>query len=233
MPGTDGRWTQQTSNPDMQIFFGPSAFVDTAAHAVLSFGEGGFVWTVPETDASIFVASLPLLLRTGVYATPAYDQEQFGTAASQPGPSAVPFTSGPSALPVSGAPNFQGFPPFPGSQMATLAGPMTGPTPKGIQIDSIDVIYSVLTLDAAAAEVTLFGVAFVNGEAPVTTTFLNNAGLALTAAANPYVVNTPNPTPEMLVTADNEINCLINFTAGATGTVAFYGVVLHCHFNFN
>lgn len=238
MPHTDGRWTSGTSFPDLQIFVGADEFTDLAGLATTPSSiatPGVFFKTVPATDASIFVASLAeAWLRSGVYATPQYDQEQYGTAASVPGPTTVANTSGSLALPGSGSPYYQGFPPIPGTTMATLAGPVTGAAAKGIQIDSIDVIYQVLTLAAAAATVGLTSTVFANLVAPVVTNIIALGAHSLPTAigAHPQVTNVPVTTPAMTVGIDTEVLLNVNLTAGATGTINFYGVVIKAHYNF-
>jgi hypothetical protein len=239
MPHTDGRWTCGTPYPDLQLFIGALRFTDVAGLATTpaTIASPGLVFkTVPAADASIFAVDLSeLLLRSGVYATAAYDQEQYGTAASVPGPSLVVNTSGPLALPGSGSPNYQGFPPIPGASVATLAGASVGAAQKGIQIDSIDIIYQVLTLAASAATVGLTKTVFANGVAPAVTNLiaLGANGLPTAVAAQPVVTNVLVSTPAMIIASDTEVILNINLTAGATGTVKFYGAVIKAHFNFN
>lgn len=230
---TDGTWDQGTPQPDLRIFVGADQFTDFAALATLPAtpAPGLLFKTVPATDAAKFFSSLPgLLLRSGVFATPAGTQEQFGTAAAQPGPSLVAGTSGPLAL-------IQGKPPMTAAQMATIAGSRSGPQPKGIQINSVDVIYQVLALAAAAATIGLTTTQFpAISAAPIVTNLipLGLNGLLLPIDAHPIVVNVPVPSPAMIVpTNDTEVILNINFTGGATGTVNFYGAVLNCSFNLN
>ena len=229
---TDGTWDQATPQPDGRIFIGADQFIDFAALATLPAAPapGLLFKTVPATDASKFFSSCPgLLLRSGVYAGP-NTQEQFGTAAAAPGPSHVPGTSGPLAF-------IQGRPPMLGAKMATVAGSLAGPLPKGIQINSVDVIYQVLTLAAAAATIGLTTTQFpAVSAAPIVTNLiaLGTNGLLLPIDAHPIVVNVPVTSPAMIVpTNDTEVILNINFTAGATGTVNFYGAVLNCSFNYN
>jgi len=240
MPHTDGRWTQGTSNPDLQLFIGALKFKDLAGLATTpaSIATPGLIWQlVPAGDASIFTVDLAeLMLRSGVYATPAYDQEQFGTAASVPGPSIVANTSGPLAIPGSGTPNFQGFPPTPSALMATLAGPSTGPAQKGIQIDSVDVIYQVLAdATAVAATIGLTKTTFSNLAAPVVTNLiaLGANGLPVIIGAQPQVTNVAVTIPAMIVASDTEVLLNINLTGGTAGTIKFFGAVIKAHFNLN
>jgi hypothetical protein len=240
MSHTDGRWTQGTPNPDLQIFFGADQFVDVSTLSTVAatiVTPGVLFKTVGAGAAAIFVSSLPgLLLRSGVYASAAYDQEQYGTAASVPGPSLVSGTSGPLALPGSGSPNYQAFPPIPKASMATLAGPVTGPTKKGIQIDSVDVIYQILTdATAVAATMGLTATVFANLAAPVVTNLiaLGANGLPVIIGAQPQVKNVAVTTPAMIVAADTEVLLNINLTGGTAGTIKFFGAVIKAHFNLN
>jgi len=240
MPHTDGRWTQGTPFPDLQIFVGVDEFTDVAGVATLATSiatPGLFFKTVGSAAAAVFASSLPgLMLRSGVYATPQYDQEQYGTAASVPGPSAVSGTNGPLALPGPASPYYQAFPPTPGTSVATLAGATTGPSKKGIQIDSVDVIYQVLSdATAVAATIGLTKTVFTNGADPVVTNLIALAanGLPTAVAAHPVTTNVPVTTPAVIVAADTEVILNINLTGGTAGTIKFYGAVIKAHFNLN
>lgn len=225
---TEGKWEQGTPSTDMQIFVDAGWFTDVAGLAtVASAGPGLFVKHVPATDASTFFANLGLLLRTGQYAS-ADGQSQFGTAAGVAGPTTVANTSGPLALPP-------GIPPILAANLPTLGNIQRGPIPKGMQINSIDVIYTVAALAAAVATVGLTTTTFANATAPVVTNLIALAanGLPTAVQATPYVKNVAVATPAMLITADTEVIANVNFTGGATGTVDFYGIVVHCSFNFN
>jgi hypothetical protein len=166
-------------------------------------------------------------LRTGQYAS-ASSQSQFGTAAGVAGPTTVANTSGPLALPA-------GIPPILAANLPTLGNIQRGPIPKGMQINSIDVIYTVAGLAAAVATVGLTTTAFANTTAPVVANLIALAanGLPTAVQATPYVKNVAVATPAMIITADTEVVANVNFTGGATGTVDFYGIVVHCSYNFN
>lgn len=234
MSVTDGRWEGNTSFPDLQLFIGALKFKDLAGLATTpaSVATPGLIWQLaPAGDACIFVADLAeLFLRSGVYATPAYDQEQFGTAAAQPGPSAVSGTSGPLALE-------QGQPPVLATQMGTvIGGVQSGPIPKGIQIDSVDVIYQVLAdATAVAATMGLTKTVFKNLTAPVVTNLiaLGANGLPVVIGAQPQVTNVPVVSPAMIVASDTEVLLNINLTGGTAGTIKFFGAVIKAHYNLN
>lgn len=234
MSHTDGRWTQGTSVPDLQQFIGADEFALLGGTAPLpsTIATPGLLFrTVAAGSAAIFAKSLSeLLLRSGVYATPAYDQEQFGTAAAQPGPSSVSGTSGPLALQ-------QGQPPVLASQMGTvIGGVQTGPIPKGIQIDSVDVIYQVLAdATAVAATMGLTKTVFKNLTAPVVTNLiaLGANGLPVVIGAQPQVTNVAVASPAMIVASDTEVLLNINLTGGTAGTIKFFGAVVKAHYNLN
>ena|ERR1700735_307207 len=233
MTATLGTITQGSPNTDGQIFVGASEFKDTAGVSTYaSAGAGLFTLNVPATDAATFFANVTTILRrTGQLATPSSSQEQFGTAASQPGPSSVSGTSGPLALPA-------GFPPYLAAALPTLATPVTGAPAKGFEITSMDVIYEVDTLALAAATCGLTVTQFVNGVAPAVTNRITLAANGLpttvnTVAGQAYVKNVAVPSPVFSTAADGETIVNVNLTAGATGTAKFYGVVLHVNFNLN
>jgi hypothetical protein len=227
---TEGKWEQMTPQSDLQIFVGAGSFADTSAHAVLATqGAGLFDFTLAAGLAATFFTEAGLFLRTGVLATPAFDQEQYGTAASQPGPSAVAGTSSPFGF-------VPGFPPLTAANMATLGKFQTGAVPKGMQVNSLDVVYTVGGAAATAPTVGMTRTAFANNVAPVVTNIitLGTNGLATAVQAQPYVINVPVTTPAMITTTDSAPIINFNITAGAsTGTVTFYGVIMRCSYNMN
>lgn len=237
MSQTDGRWTAKTPFPDLQIFYGAERFslLGGAAPLPATIATPGLLFrTVAAGSAAIMATSLGLLLRSGIYGNAAYDQEQFGTAASVPGPSLVSNTNDPEALRGSGTPNYQGFPPLPSARLATLGAIASGPSIKGIQIDSVDVIYQVLTdATAVAATLGLTKTVFANLVAPVVTNLIALAanGLPVVIGAQPQVTNVVVPVPAMIQAADTEVLLNINLTGGTAGTIKFYGAVVKAHYN--
>jgi hypothetical protein len=232
---TDGRWEQAQPFTDLQIFRGPSDWLDTSGFATyVQLSNGLYSLHVPAGDASTFVTDLFGLHRTGQYATPAYNQEQFGTAAAQPGPSLVSGTSGPDAF-------TQPMPPVLAGLMTTTTGSLnqtapggilTGPRPKGMQATSIDIIYRVNTANATLATVSTCRTVFANLVAPVVTVGLAVTNMLLPFNANPYVINNLITAP-FLVAPDTEVLGYVNLTAGAGGSIDFFGSVTHYNFNFN
>ena len=234
---TEGRWEQGSSSGDLQFFVGAEAFIDTSAHAVAATqGAGLFDFTIAASLASTFFANLGPYLRTGIYATPAFDQEEFGTAAGTPGPSTVANTNGPLGLPA-------GFPPIAEANLTTIAGSINGtgtgiqrgPLAKGMQIDSIDVIYTATGAALTTATVGLTKTVFVNNTAPAVTNLiaLGANGLPTAIQAQPYLTNVAVPVPAMITSADAEIVANVNLTTQAGGSAIFYGIVVHAHYNYN
>jgi hypothetical protein len=233
MSDTAGLLQMQTPNTDGQIFVGASEFIDTAGVATTaSAGAGLFSKNIPSTDAATFFANVTAIMRrTGMYATPNLNQEQYGTAASVPGPTTVANTNSPLGI--------VGFPPTVGANMATLAGAVAGPIPKGYRVKSIDVIYEINTVDATAATVGLTVTQYVNAVAPTVTNRIALGANGLPTAHNtagtgkPYVTNVAVPSPVFSTATDGETILNVNLTAGSGGTIKFYGVVLYCDFNLN
>jgi hypothetical protein len=229
MSQTDGRFTQDLPCTDLQIFRGPSDFVDISAQAARAVVGTAYAFTIASTIAATFRADLMGFHRTGMYATPAYDQQQFGTSLSLPGPQAsLPNSGDPESLPV-------GFPPLTAAQMATLGYIKRGPTPKGMFVSSFDVIYSVSTVALSLAQVGIKRNVFVNGVAPASSDILalGTNGLATAVAANPYVINVPLPANTFDVASDSLGTVSVNLTAGSGGTAVFYGIMYHLTYNFN
>ena len=226
---TKNMLTQETPVPDLTVFFGASQFRDASGNGVFALpGAGLPQLTLANNLAGNFVVDMGLFFRTGVYATPALMQRQFGTSAGTPGPSSVANTSGPLALPT-------GFPPTLGAKLATRVGGAAGPIPKGIQINSIDVIYTVAGLAAALAQVGLTATQYANNAAPTVTNLiaLGANGLPTAIQAQPYVKNVAVPVPAFVITPDTEAVLNVKLTSGATGTIAFAGVCVNASYNFN
>lgn len=239
MSHTQGMVTQETNNPDLQIFVGASEFKDTSGNGTLaSQGAGLLDYTLSSTQAGTFFADVTAMLkRTGVYAIPLWTgatanagatQEAFGTAASVAGPTTVANTRGPLGT-------AQGVPPQLAATLDTLTGGVNGPQAKGMEITSIDVIYTVGAVNASYATVGLTDTNFVEGVAPnvVNRITLGSNSLPVAFATNPHVKNVAVGTPAFPVTTDTETIVNVNLTAGSGGTITFYGVVLHCNYNLN
>ena len=226
---TRGSFTQASPNTDLSVFIGAASFRDILGNATFGSSAAGlFTQNLANNTAGSFFADIGMFLRTGQLATEATSQRQFGTAAGVPGPSAVAGTSGPLALPGT-------FPPQVGSTMATIAGSSSGAVKKGVQVNSVDVIYTVAGLALALAQIGLTSTVFANNVAPTVTSLitLGANGLPTAIQANPYDTNVAVGTPVFVTTKDTEILLNVKLTAGATGTALFYGVNLNCSFNFN
>lgn len=228
MPNTDQFWMGDTAFTDQEIFVGATEFKDLAGVATLaSAGVGLLTYNLATAAAGNFMADITgMLKRTGMYGNPALFQQQFGTAASQPGPSLVPNTNDPEGI--------RGFPPFTASQLPTLIGPQRGAIAKGIQVNSVDILYVVNTVNATLAQVGLTDTNFVDNVVPnvVNRITLGANGMPTAFRANNYRFNVPVPTPAMSVLPDTESILNVKITAGSGGTVNFYGCVLKCSFNF-
>jgi hypothetical protein len=229
MPTTEGIWMQNTAPNDMQIFIDPHHLWVASGSATLTRSGTGLVnLAIGASQACVIEGLFTPTLRTGMYATPALDQQQFGTAASQPGPSTVANTSGPLALKP-------GFPPILAANMATLGAIQTGPIAKGVQINSLDVIYSVAGAALTSATVGVTKTVFANNAAPAVTVLLANVanGLPTAIQANPYVTNVALPTPAFITNNDAEPIIELDLTTASGGTSTLYGIVVRCSFNYN
>ena len=230
MPGTDSTWNQDSPNSDLEIFVGPMEWVDASLNAV--FGADGnnvpYLNVAVSKSSALFADATAALKRTGVYATPALSQQQFGTAASLPGPTQVANTSDPEGI--------RGYPPFAASVLPTLVGPQGGAIKKGIQVNSIDILYTVGGSGSLTSLLTsLLSITFIPGSAtaPVTLALQNQTGAALAAGAVIQKVSIPVTTPAFLVTTDTQLYFRIPVTTSATASFSLYGSVLKCSYNFN
>lgn len=229
MPNTDQFWMGDTPFPDMEVFVGASEFKDLAAVATFaSAGPGLLTLNLATAAAGNFFANITAALkRTGMYGSTVLNQQQFGTAASQPGPSQVSGTSDPEGV--------RGFPPFTANRLPTLVGPQTGPIPKGFQVNSVDVLYTVSTVNAGLAQIGFTNTNFVDNVAPnvVNLIALGANGMPTAFRTNTYRFNVPVPTPAFITALDSSAILNVKLTAGSGGTINFYGCVLKTSFNFN
>src|SRR3974390_1025932 len=161
MPNTDQWWSGDTPFPDQEIFVGATEFKDLAGVATFaSAGAGLLTLNLASTAAGNFFANITAMLkRTGVFATPAVQQQQFGTSSSLPGPiGSLPNTSDPEGI--------RGYPPFTAASLPTLVGPARGAVPKGVMINSVDIVAGINTVNASLAQIGLTATNFVNAVAP-------------------------------------------------------------------
>lgn len=229
---TDSKWSQGTPSNDLRIFLGSNSFIDVAAVATDASSAAGYLTKniASAGAATLFAAISQILRRTGEYASAGPSQQQFGTAASVPGPSAVSGTSGPLNL-------LPGYPPIPSNQMATLGNMQNGPIPKGMYITAIDIITEIDTVDLSAYTVGLTATAFTNAAVPTVTNILalGTNGLVKThgTTGQQSVQTVTLTSPVFITAADVEYILNINITAGTGGTAKFFGAELHCTYNLN
>ena len=231
MPHTQGNWTQATPFGDGELFIGADQFKDILSNAVLATAsQGDLQQSIAASKACTFFASISQMLRIGVFATPAGTQRQFGTAASQPGPSTVSGTSSPLGLPSN-----PGFPPWTAAVNPTTAGSVAGPTPKGIQVNWIDIIYSVAAVNLSVCQMGFSRTVYQNGVAPtITNTIaLGNNGLSKVVAAQPYRTRVTVPNPVFIKVDGTEMVLQVNITTPAGGTANFTGAIVGITFNYN
>jgi hypothetical protein len=227
MSHTVNRFTMDTPNPDGQLFIGSTKFADIGTHTAIAYPSAGLLErTIAASNAAVLVADLMQMIRTGVLATPNSTQRQFGTAASQPGPSSVAGTSGPF--------NISGFPPFTSAQLPTLGG-KGNVIGKGIQVNWVDLIYSVAAVNLSAATVGLTSTVFQNGVAPAVTNIiaLGANGLPVAITTQPGRTRVTVVSPVMTTADGTELILNVNLTTPAGGTAIFYGAIVGLSFNFN
>jgi len=228
---TSGQFLQDSPVADGQIFLGPFTGLalvggNTTNNINQNNGANANFFNLNGASTTYnIVANLTNILRTGT--APNY-QEQFGTAALQPGPSSVANTSDPL--------NLTGMPPIKKAVLATLTGGSNGFIAKGMQINWIDLIYATGANAVTSVFASLDAIKFANNVAPVVTNLFNNYGGAsfpTAAQTNPYVARATITNPSFLVTTDSTFQVNIQVITGATATTSFYGIVLGVSFNFN
>lgn len=226
MPNTDGYYSADTPINDMEICLGASELTEVSGFPANSKPNivGGWFCnqTSPAHGFNIAANVQAALKRTGFRPTAALAQQQFGSA----------------ALSNSNPDGTVGFPPFQGQNLVTLKGGIVGPIPKGIMVNSADVIYnSALSGNAfVSLNFGLFNTVFVDGVAPAVTALIPLAqyGLQLAWSANgTWRINIPNPNPSFLVTSGSSLIANISGNSPASAQGLIYGVVLKCSYNFN
>jgi hypothetical protein len=233
MTRTDGRWEQSTPFTDAQIFERSFTAIGTQPTPT-SPGPGLFYYAMAAASTYNFFISLATLVRSGQLATSAVNQEQFGTAALQPGPSLVPNTTDPRAAPA-------GFPPYTNALNPVLTGGLKTPIPKGIQINAIDVIYEIdgnaATSVTAGLTLTQFPIPPAAPAAPVVTNLIALGANGLSTAANTAgfakVTRLTVPTPSFNSFSDVETLFNLNFVLPAGSTAKLYGAIFLASFNYN
>lgn len=234
---TAGTFEQDSPQTDGVIFIGASEFLSpTLANTGLTIiGPGLVPLLTPASATTNLFKAIDQILRTGVLNSQALGYAAFGTTGPPPvpGPSSVANTSGPSAI--------LGHPPTPKASLATITGGVRGAFPKGLQINYVDFIYTVLgagaTSISAGLTQTKFGAAGAGATAAVKTdiiTFGTN-GLPTAVAANPVTtrVNVPAANQTMLTSDENEVLLQFQTVNPAGCTVQFYGAKLGVYYNLN
>ena len=232
MPNTDQYWQGDTPFLDQEIFVGATEFKDLAGVGTFaSAGAGLLTLNLATAAAGNFFANVTAALkRTGVFANPAIQQAQFGTSASLPGPvQGLPNTNDPEGI--------RGFPPFTAATLPTLVGPRSGTVAKGIQVNSVDILYTLNTVNASLAQIGLTYTNFVDNTAALPTVTnlitLGANGMPTAFRTNLNRFNVPVSTAVMITAFDSELIANVKITAGSGGTVNFYGCVFKCAYNFN
>jgi hypothetical protein len=124
--------------------------------------------------------------------------------------------------------------------MATLQEitPRTALKIKGVRLNTLNVIYKVVTGAMTSINASITQTVFKNGQAVATgqTTLLASAqnGLSNTAAATPYVTNIPIPNAVYFqITPLTQVWFELAIVAPASNTFQLYGVEIGVHFNYN
>lgn len=234
-------WLEQDSpNNDAQIFLTPTDFqLQTNASLVNAALAGANLPAIQNTAAGAFAYSASiagLLLRNGILNGTNYaanrSVQAFGTA-NGPGPSAVAGTSGPSGF----GPNSV-IPPILAANLPTLKGPTAGAIAKGVQINSVDLIYSINTTNSVSFTGALTRLTYGLGVnlAPTVVALMaaQAVGSLVITSAGQVTRSRLTPTSIAMITADGS-SVLLNI-AGNNATIAghlFLGAILNCSYNFN
>jgi hypothetical protein len=229
MPHTAAKFSQDTAETDGQLFVGADEFKDLTGGSTLALASGLLSANVPASASSSFIVTVDQILRALGYATANGSQQQFGTAANVPGPSAVANTSSPLAI--------VGRPPYTGATLPTVKGPVTGIIPKGFYINYLRVFYKINGVALTSATVGITQTTFkaaTSTTAPIVTNVLAlaNNGLVTATLANYINVTVPISNPTFFNTDATQLLLNLVFTTPASSTLNFYGVVLNITTNY-
>jgi hypothetical protein len=169
MGHTEGRFTSDLGSTDNVLFMGPNECLVSGTGVVTRNAAGN--WSINQAQSLTVIYAFELtqanFIRTGVGGPGG--QEQFGGTG----------VTGPLAAPL-------GYPPFSAASQLT---PRSTYIPKGININSLSLVYFVGTTALTSQVCRLDSTLFANAAAPVITNILASAanGLVVTASANDYV----------------------------------------------
>lgn len=231
---TRNRWTQDTANTDAQIPVGIGQWgwgAETPPIDDATLGDG-FPYYYLATASVTYTGTSCIndLIRTGMYATPNLDQQQFGTAALQPGPSTVSGTSDPLGI--------KGFPPYTNANNPinnSAISNIAGPVKKGFQVNWVDVIYATGANAITSVNFGLSATNFVNNTAPNAQAIIayGTNSLPTTAQSNPFVTRITVASPAFYTLTDTFFNAIISFVTEASASIKFFGCIFGVSFNFN
>lgn len=224
MSRTQGRYEQKTANIDGRIVLSADDFqsVGAAITGLVLNGKGDVSLNVGAGVAAKFICDLSkILFRTG---QAPFIQEQFGTAASVAGPTAVANTSDPDAT--------IGPPPQTGILSITV---QTGFVPKGVTIKDIVLKYLVSGGDLTTHNIGLSKTVFANNAALAVTDIIASGanGLLKTVQANTYATKVSVAAPVMTVSDLTNLIIEVDATTPGGGAYRLYGADVHVSFNFN
>jgi hypothetical protein len=227
MPRTAGSFKQDVGPSDGQLFVTASDFQIAAGAAPNTVVNAYLAKQVAPAGSATLLGYLSEILRTGALASAGPAQQQFGTAANVPGPSAVAGTTNASGL--------IGYPPLLAANNPTLHGPVTGPVPKGVQFNYLDVIYQTTgaALTSFTANLSIVSFPLAGGSAGQNILIPAQYNLSLAVSAGILRTRIPVAVPAYSVTdgASPYVGLTVATPAGSTFT--FYGMVLGVSFNYN
>jgi hypothetical protein len=252
---TAGVVTQGKPNTDAQIFI---SAMDAYASSTTNDTPGIVVSSNPGWNSSVQIKMLSLtssdaadfevefqlsnlLRRLGVFQSNNFaantSQEAFGTA-NGPGPSIIEGTSSPSGFGSDSV-----VPPILGSNLPTLIGSISGPPKKGIQINSVDLLYTITIANLNSLNLTAVTAAFplgLNQTSEISPNFnasydFTSDQIANTSGSSKLSrVSIPIGPPNGMITDDGGVPIIIlsgNLRAGAV--LNLMGILLNCSYNFN
>jgi hypothetical protein len=131
----------------------------------------------------------------------------------------------------------RGYPPYLGKNLPTLINPLTRSVPKGVQINSVDVLIGSnanLTF-TTAPQFGLWVTNYIDNAAPIATPLipLGTNGIPATYNSIWRKTNIPVAVPNFLITSGSDVVANLTAVTPGPGQLFLNGFIFHCSFNLN
>ena len=211
MANTDSQFTQESANPDFEIFVGFSHW-RIQGQTKVSLGYDG--------------NQAPCLTLGGSTSGSAWATVQTALKKTGAGVGYNPGASG-------------GYPPILGANLPTLKAIPSVATPKGTLVNSVDLLIGSVSGNSifSVLNLSLMAITCINGAASNQNIkyLFNNVATGPVTVNNNIAgkVNVPVPAPSFLILSDTCLALLVTFTISSATNACIYGANFKCSMNLN